>query len=161
MADKKTASKSKKFALVTLHPWLPSEATQIAQVRAWGIPELLVDGQDISSVFVDDARKVGRTTNWIAKLTERADFFERMSSLKFSGVEVFFSTPLAVGFSEKHARDTLYKCFGIGLSVYVHTIHNNGSALFRPGDDMSDFIASVGAMANAAAVRASRKRKSE
>lgn len=159
MIRKEAPPKSNKFALVTLHPWLPSEATQIAQARTWGIPEDLLGGADVSPVFVEDVRKV-RTTNWPGKLPMRADFFKRMAALKVKGGQVFFSTPLAVGFSEKHARHTLDQCFGIGLSVYIHTLKGNGSALFMPGDDMGEFIASVGAMANAAAVRATRARKS-
>ena len=159
MTRKETPSKSNKFALVTLHPWLPSEATQIAQARTWGIPEDLLGGADVSPVFVEDVRKV-RTTNWPSKLPMRADFFYRMAKLKLPHGQVFFTTPLAVGFSQKHARHTLDQCFDIGLSVYIHTLKDNGSALFMPGDDMSEFIASVGALANAAAVRATRARKS-
>ncbi|WPZ28995.1 hypothetical protein T8A63_15380 [Sulfitobacter sp. OXR-159] len=160
MPSKETPSKSNKFALVTLHPWLPSEATQIAQARTWGIPEDLLGEADVSPVFVEDVRKAKRTTNWPGKLPLRADFFKRMAALKLNGGQVFFSTPLAVGFSEKHARHTLDQCFGIGMSVYIHTLKDNGPALFMPGDDMAEFIASVGALANAAAVRATRARKS-
>lgn len=160
MPSNEAPSKSNKFALVTLHPWLPGEAMQIAQARTWGIPEQLLGRQDVSPVFIEDVRNV-RTTNWPNKLPLRADFFSHMAALKIPDAQVFFSTPLAVGFSQKHARQTLAQCFGIGLSVYIHTLKDNGSALFLPGDDMSEFIASVGALANAAAVRATRARKSK
>lgn len=89
MPSKETPSKSNKFALVTLHPWLPSEATQIAQARTWGIPEDLLGEADVSPVFVEDVRKAKRTTNWPGKLPLRADFFKRMAALKLNGGQVF------------------------------------------------------------------------
>lgn len=103
MSRNETPSKSNKFALVTLHPWLPSEATQIAQARTWGIPEQLLGRQDVSPVFVEDVRKV-RTTNWPSKLPLRADFFKRMAALKSKGSQVFFTTRWRLG-SPKSTRD--------------------------------------------------------
>ena len=79
-----------------------------------------------------------------------------MPLLKRYGHEVFFATPLCVGFSEKLARDTIESLWAAGLVVYVHS---TGST-YAKGADMTEFYEKLGHEANAAHVRAHRKRKS-
>jgi hypothetical protein len=147
----------KKWAIVTLHSWLPSKVEQIARVRAWGLEEDLIEGMDLSGVLVDDVRKVKRTTNWHPHLKERFGFIANARLLTLPEAPVFFATPLCVGFSEKLAKDTIEGLWEAGMHVYVHSI----GAIYSQGDDLTDFLAGVGRDANAAHVRASRNRKSK
>lgn len=146
-----------KWAVVTLHPWLPSETEQLARARAWGVKESNLDDLDVSPIMIDDVRRVGRTTNWRRYLDARFSFIAGMKQIKPDGESVFFATPLCVGFSEKLARETIDGLWAAGMLVYVHSI----GALYRAGDDISEFLAQVGREANAAHVRDCRKRKSE
>lgn len=149
---------TRKWAIVTLHSWLPALSEQIARARAWGVEESNLQGVDISAVFTDDVRKVKRTTNWAPYLTERFSFIARARQLDgvTDGSSVFFATPLCVGFSEKLAQQTVAGLHEVGMQVYVHSI----GALYRKGDDLTEFLAGVGLDANAAHARATRARKS-
>lgn len=146
-----------KWAMITLHPWLPSEAEQIARARAWGMMESKLDGMDVSPFMIDDVRKVKRTTNWPKFLTERFAFIGRMTKVQPLGDHMFFATPLCVGFSENLACQTIEALWGVGMLVYVHSI----GVLYQSGDDISEFLRQVGRDANAAHVRDSRGRQSK
>lgn len=159
--DKKAGRFSGKWAIVTVHPWLPSRSEQIARARAWGVDESTLGAEDVSALFVDDVRHVKRTTNWPAKLVERSVFLEKMNKLQHVGDQVFFANPLCVGFSEKHARSTVEGLFDAGLVVYVHSVKDNGPALYQKGDDMTEFYEGVGLMANAKHQSAHRKQKAK
>lgn len=148
--DKKTGVQSKKWAIITQHPWLPSRSEQIARARAWGVDESWLGKQDVSALIEDDVRKVGRTTNWMGKLTERADFIQRMNTYRLDGDQVFFATPLCVGPTEKVARETVSGIWDAGGLVYVHAVKGNGAALYASGDDMTEFFDMVRLGANAA-----------
>lgn len=114
----------------------------------------------MSALFVDDVRHVKRTTNWPAKLVERGILLEKFQTLRPVGHQVFFANPLCVGFSEKHARSTVEALYDAGLEVYVHSVKDNGPALYQKGDDMTEFYEGVGLMANAKHQSAHRKQKS-
>ncbi|WP_152610470.1 hypothetical protein [Leisingera sp. ANG-DT] len=157
---KKEGGFSRKWAIVTVHPWLPSRSEQVARARAWGVDESILGGVDVSALFVDDVRHVKRTTNWPGKLVERGIFLKKMKLLQHVGHQVFFTNPLCVGFSEKHARSTVEGLFEAGLVVYVHSIKDNDPALYQKGDDMTEFYESVGLMANAKHQSVHRKLKS-
>lgn len=156
MSCKEEGQKSRKWAIVTLHPSLPSRSEQVARARAWGVAESQLAGEDVSAIIVDDVRKEKRTTNWTPKLVERASFFSSMKALRPDGHTVFFATPLCVGFSEKHAMETIQALWDVGMCVYVHS----RGAAYKPGDDMTEFFEAVKREANAAYVRSHRKRKS-
>lgn len=147
--------KEPRWAIVTLHPWLPTKVEQVARIRAWGLPEQTIDGTDVSSIIVDDVRKVKRTTNWPAQLVERFAFIANAKRVPLSEGLVFFANPLAVGFSAKLARDTIEGLWTPGLHVYVHSI----GAVYVPGDDLTEFLETVDRDSNAAHVRAWRARK--
>lgn len=158
--DKKEGGFSGKWAIVTQHPWLPSRSEQVARARAWGVDESWLGKQDVSALVEDDVRKVGRTTSWPKHLPERTDFLERMRALRPIGDQIFFATPLCVGFSAKHAEATIRAVWEAGMLVYVHSVKDNGAALYREGDDLGDFLDMVAKMANAAHQRGFRDRKS-
>ena len=143
-ASKETDAKPPRWAVITLHPSLPSETEQRARARAWGLPDDEIDGEDIAAVIKDDARKVGRTTNWPGALPKRATFIDNVKALRPTGGQVFFATPLCVGFGPGHARQTIEALWSAGLSVYVHS----GPALYREGDDLTEFLARVLSDAN-------------
>lgn len=103
---------------------------------------------------------VKRTTNWPGKLPERAEFIKNMQILRANGDMVFFANPLCVGFSEKHARGTVEGLFEAGMDIYIHSVKDNGSALYKAGDEMTEFYESVRLMANAKHQSAHRKQKS-
>ncbi len=145
-----------KWAIVTLHPSLPSRTEQIARARAWGVNESQVGRIDTSALVIEDVRKESRTTNWVSKLPLRAQFAADMRRLGFKGDTVFFATPMCVGFGPGHAAHTLAELWGAGLQVYVHSV----GAIYRAGDDMTEFFADLEREASAAYVRAHRKRKS-
>lgn len=147
--------KETRWAIVTLHPWLPSKVEQVARIRAWGLPEQLIDGTDVSEIIVDDVRKVKRTTNWPAQLVERFAFIANAKRVPLSKGIVFFANPLAVGFSSKLAKDTIEGLWASGLHVYVHSI----GAVYVPGDDLTEFLATVDRDSNSAHVRAWRAKK--
>lgn len=151
MSDRKNEGvQSRKWAIVTQHPWLPSRSEQIARARAWGVEESWLGGSDVSPLIEDDVRKVGRTTNWMSKLIERADFIERMRAIKPAGDVVFFATPLCVGFSAKVAEQTVRGLWDARMGVYVHSVKDNGAAIYLDGDDLTEFLEGVTLAANAA-----------
>jgi hypothetical protein len=155
MDDKKEAVQSRKWAIITLHRWLPSQSEQVARARAWGLQESRLGVNDVSGVILDDVRKVGRTTNWAPKLVNRAAFLQQIAALKADGDMVFFVEPLAVGFSEREAHATMDALLSIGALVYVHST----GSLYRSGDDLSDFLEQVRLAANAAHQRDHRRRQ--
>lgn len=146
-----------KWAIITLHPSLPSRTEQVARARAWGLDEELLDQEDVSALIEDDVRKEQRTTNWQARLIQRARFIDQMKVMQPVGETVFFATSQCVGFGEAHAKQTIEALWEVGFAVYVHSL----GAIYRAGDDLSEFLAAVTREANAAYARNWRKRKSE
>ena len=138
MPVEKVSEKYPKTAVVTLHPYLPSEADQLAGARDWGLPELQNggDGKKRLDIWFDDVRNV-RTTNWPSKLPAREVLLRQYRTVKLPNNEVYFANPLCVGFSEKHARDVLATIHGTGALAYVHDMQRE----FRPGDDLAPFFA--------------------
>ncbi len=146
-----------KWAVITVNERLPSRGEQIARARAWGVTESMLGPDDLSAMVIDDVTGK-RSTNWPRLLTERASFLDAMGALLPAGDQVFFATPLCIGFSPAHARQTIERLWSCGMLVYVHTVRGNGSALYADGDDISDLMAMVAAEQNAANVRKSRAR---
>ncbi|WP_146194489.1 hypothetical protein [Thioclava sp. NG1] len=147
-----------KWAVVTVHPSLPSKTEQVARARAWGVTESMLGRDDISALILDDVSKVKRTTNWMAKLEARAAFIDAMRLLRPEGDTVFFATPLCVGFSAKLAEQTVRGLWEAGMQVYVHSVRDNGAALYVDGDDLTEFLEMVQLAANAAYQRRFRAR---
>lgn len=159
MGVEKERGESRKAAVITLHRWLPNQSTQMAAVRAWGIPYLEGhDEQDISAIWVDDVRKVGRTTNWPKHLTERAELFMALKKFREPPTRVFFMNPLCVGFTEKLAATAIEHIFDFGHELYVHSMDDVGGAVFQAGDDMSDLFDQLGRNIKAAQMRDTRRR---
>ena len=148
-----------KWAVITVNERLPSKGEQIARARAWGVTASMLGAKDVSALVVDDVTGK-RTTNWAGVLKERAGFLDVMGAIHPVGDQVFFATPLCVGFSPAHARQTIDRLWSCGILVYVHTVRGNGSALYAEGDDITDLLAMVAAEQNAANVRKSRAGKS-
>ncbi|TNE55188.1 MAG: hypothetical protein EP341_05405 [Sphingomonadales bacterium] len=148
-----------KWAIVTVNERLPSRGEQIARARAWGVTESILGRDDISALILDDVEGV-RTTNWPKRLAERASFLSAMKKILPRGDQVWFCTPLCIGFSVKHARDTIEALWSVGMMVYVHSVRNNGSAMYADGDDITELLEMVAQEANASAVRVSRARSS-
>lgn len=153
--DKERGVQSRKWAVVTLHPWLPSRAEQVARARAWGVDESTIEGEPVGTLITDDVRNVRRTTNWAAYLRERTFFLKKWKAYNPVGDTVFFATPLCVGFTEKMAQETIEALWAAGMKVYVHS----NCAMYVQGDDISELLRMIGTDANAAHVRASRRRK--
>lgn len=152
------ASESRKWAVITVHPWLPSRSEQVARARAWGVEERRVGKLDISNLIVDDVSKVKRTTNWVPKLENRFEFIKTMKALKVPGDVVFFANPLCVGFSAKVAEETIAGLWDAGLKVYVHAVDGNGPAIYSAGDDMTEFYETITRLANNAHQRKFKSR---
>jgi hypothetical protein len=146
-----------KWAIITVNERLPSRGEQIARARAWGVTESMLGTKDVSALIVDDVTGK-RTTNWPGLLKERASFLDTMGTILPAGDQVFFATPLCVGFSPSHARQTIDRLWSCGMLVYVHTVRGNGSALYAEGDDITDLLEMVAAEQNAANVRKSRNK---
>lgn len=147
-----------RWAIITLHPRLPSEDEQKARARAWGLIEEKIAGEDVSAIIRDDARKVKRTTNWSGALPKRATFIANARAAhaqKPVTGEVFFATPLCVGFGPGHARQTIEALWSAGLDVYVHS----GPAIYKAGDDITELLARVQSEANTKHVREHRARQ--
>ncbi len=155
MSDKKADLFDGKWAVVTANERLPPVAEQIARARAWGVTESMLGRHDISALIRDDVIAV-RTTNWADKLTERKAFLSAMATILPYGDQVWFCTPLCIGFSAKHAQDTIEAIWSCGMSVYVHSVKHNGPALYVDGDDITDLLAMVASEQNAKAVRKAR-----
>ena len=120
-----------KAAVITLHPYLPSEDDQLAGARDWGLPGLEGNPQISRDIFRDDVRKV-RTTNWPSKLPNRDVLLRVYHDAKVPEDEVFFANPLCVGFSKGHAQSVVETIHGAGALVYVHDLQRE----FRPGDEL-------------------------
>ncbi|WP_428925016.1 hypothetical protein [Marinibacterium sp. SX1] len=146
-----------KWAVITVNERLPSRGEQIARARAWGVTESMHGARDVSALIVDDVTGK-RTTNWPGLLKERASFLEAMGTILPAGDQVFFATPLCIGFSPAHARQVIERLWSCGMLVYVHTVRGNGSALYAEGDDITDLLDMVAAEQNAANVRKSRNK---
>lgn len=161
--DKKAPPRVYKWAIITQHPWLPSRTDQVARARAWGIEKAMLGNMDVSPLIEDDVRKVGRTTNWMGKLRNRVEFLDQLRVYLKQGnpvdAEVFFADTLCVGFSAKVAEDTIHRVWATGAGVYVHAVKGNGSAIYREGDDLTEFLEGVQMAANAAHQRNFRKSK--
>lgn len=114
-----------------------------------------MDGEDVSALIIEDVRKVKRTTHWAGKLPKRAALLDNLKALKPPSGQVFFATPLCVGFGKAHAMQTIEALWEAGVSVYVHS----AGAAYRVGDDMTEFLEHVAHEANVAYVRAHRARK--
>ena len=158
MSDCKKADRfNGKWAIVTVNERLPSRGEQIARARAWGVTERVLGRDDISALILDDVTGK-RTTNWPRLLKERASFLDAMGAILPAGDQVFFATPLCIGFSPAHAKQTIDRLWSCGMLVYVHTVRGNGSALYAEGDDIADLLEMVAQEQNAANVRKSRNK---
>lgn len=144
-----------KWAVITVNERLPSRGEQIARARAWGVTESTLGAREASALIIDDVTGK-RTTNWPGLLTERAKFLDAIGTLLPEGNQVFFATPLCIGFSPAHARQVIDRLWACGMLVYVHTVRGNGSALYADGDDIADLLEMVKQEQNAANVRKSR-----
>ena len=162
--SKKEAPRVYKWAIITQHPWLPSRTDQVARARAWGIEKEMLGKMDISAIIEDDVRSVKRTTNWMGKLVQRVEFLTRLRAYLGQGdpveVEIFFADPLCVGFSANVAKDTIDLVWAAGADVYVHAVKGNGAAIYRKGDDLTEFLEGVELAANAAHQRSYRMKQS-
>ncbi|WP_425070624.1 hypothetical protein [Sagittula sp. S175] len=147
-----------KWAVVTVNERLPSKGEQVARARAWGVNESMMGPHDISALILDDVTGV-RTTNWPSKLPERERFLEVMGELLPSGDQVFFATPLCIGFSQDHARQVIERLWSCGMLVYVHTVRGNGQALYAEGDDITELLEMVAQEQNKASVKKYRAAK--
>lgn len=155
-SDDNVASEPTKWACITVHPSLPSRAVQVAGARAWGAyPDWLGEG-GVPRAYVDDVSTVGRTTRWDDKLPVRDELIAALASRPGPHNQVFFKTPLCVGFTEKHAADTLAKVFALGALVFIQS----EAALYRHGDDLTDLFDGVGREAKAATQRRYRANRS-
>lgn len=158
MSDGKKAGRfNGKWAIVTVNERLPSGGEQIARARAWGVTESMLGSDDVSALILDDVTGK-RTTNWPRLLKARASFLDAMGVLLPTGDQVFFATPLCIGFSPAHAKQTIDRLWSCGMLVYVHTVRGNGSALYAPGEDIAELLDMVAQEQNVAAVRKSRDR---
>lgn len=146
-----------KWACITLHPSLPSQAEQIAGARAWGAIEDWFQGMDVSRVYTDDVRAVRRTTNWRSKLPMREALITALSIRQSPRNHVFFKLPLCLGFSEKHAAETIEAIWEQNGLVFVQS----QLALYRKGDDLTELLDAVGREAKAATQRRYRAHKSK
>lgn len=154
--DDKADLKPCKWACITVHPSLPSKAAQVAGARAWGAHPDWLMGMDVSSTYVDDASAVGRTTRWDDKLPMRDALITALMVQPGSHNQVFFKTPLCIGFTEKHATETLSKIFAQGALVFIQS----EAALYRSGDDLTELLDAVAREAKAATQRRYRANKS-
>lgn len=154
--DDKTDLTPFKWACITVHSSLPSKAAQVAGARAWGAYPDWRMGLDLSSTYVDDVSKIGRTTRWDDKLPMRDALITALSVRPGPQNQVFFKTPLCIGFTEKHAAETLAKVFAQDALVFVQS----EAALYRVGDDLADLLDAVSREAKAAAQRRYRANRS-
>lgn len=154
--EEKADRRPVKWACITLHPSLPSQAEQIAGARAWGAIEDWLSDMDMSRTYIDDVRTVARTTNWQGKLPMREALITALSVTRTPRNQVFFKSPLCIGFSEKHAADTIEAIWRQNGLVFVQS----QLALYREGDDLADLLDAVTREARAAMQRRYRARKS-
>ncbi|MGH0003513.1 hypothetical protein ACQU0X_25845 [Pseudovibrio ascidiaceicola] len=118
--------------MITLHKLLPDKSTQIAAARAWGIPQLSVDGNNVTSVLIDDVLNAKRTTNWKPLLPKRQRLLDYFAEYETHEADVFFATPLCLGWAEKLATELVSGIMRGGGSIYIHDI----GLLYRPGDNL-------------------------
>lgn len=144
-----------RWASITLHPWLPPQVVQVACARAWGARSDWIAGIEAPSTYTDDARGVGRTTNWTGRLPQRAELVRVLAKDPGPRQQVFFASPLAVGFTARHASETIEALFSLRALIYVHS----QGALYRQGDDMAEFIDLVERERKAATQRVYRERR--
>ena len=157
MSVKKATTFNGQWAIVTDHERLPPIGEQIARARAWGVTEAELGRHDISAMIRDNVRGVS-TTYWPNKLPERASFLASMATIQPHGDKVWFCTPLCIGFSAKHARETIEAIWSCGMQVYVHSVKHNGPALYVEGDDITNLLAMVASEQNATSVARSKAR---
>ena len=136
---------ARKWACITVHPSLPSKAVQLAGARAWAGYSSI----NASQIYADDVSEVGRTTRWEGKLPKRETLMAELAAQPGSRNQVYFRSPLCVGFSEKHAADTLAKIFAHDALVFVQS----EAVLYRRGDDLTDLLDAVAREAKAATQR--------
>ena len=153
--EDKAGPKPEIWACITVHPSLPSKAAQIGGARAWGAHLDWSSAKDVFRTYVDDLSAVGRTTRWEDKLPMRDALIAELAAQPGPQCHVFFRTPLCIGFSERHAAETLKRVFEHGALVYVQT----ELALYRGGDDLEDLLEAVGREARAAIQRRYRANK--
>lgn len=147
-----------KWAIITLHPSLPSEEEQLAGAFVWGLMSEKIGGEiNVGPFTREDVRKV-KTTNWPGQLPKRAAFIARRAREReegIEGVEVFFASPLCVGFSKAHAEQTVRALWDAGCAIYVHLL----AQTYREGDDIANLLQKVEREAQTAHTRLHRKRK--
>lgn len=147
-----------KWAIITLHPSLPDGEEQLAGAIVWGLRNGKLGGEiNVGPFTWEDVRKV-KTTDWPAKLPKRASFIARRKlehEAGIEGLEVFFATPLCVGFSKAHAGQTIRDLWDAGCAVYVHLL----AQTYRVGDDIAELLQKVEREAQTAHTRLHRKRK--
>lgn len=132
----KADQRSIKWACITVHPTLPTEAAQIAGARAWGAhPDWLRD-MDVSTTYIDDISDIERTTAWGNKLPMRDALITALSIQPGPHNQVFFKSVRCIGFSEKHAAETIERIFAHDALIYLQS----ENALYRKGDDMAEII---------------------
>lgn len=158
MSGKEAGHFNGKWAIVTVNERLPSRGEQIARARAWGVTPSMLGRHDISALILDDVTGK-RSTNWPRLLTERGAFLDAMGTILPAGDQVFFATPLCIGFSPAHAQATIERLWSCGMLAYVHTVRSNGPAMYAEGDDLTDLLDMVAQEQNVAAVRKSRAGK--
>ena len=154
------APASIKWASITVHRWLPSRGEQIAGARAWGAHEDWLGTMDVSTTFIDDATKLKRTTRFSDKLPQRAALIAALHPGAKAPDMVFFRSPLCVGFSVAHARETIAAIWEKRALVYVQTL----DLLLREGGDAGAVLEAVERDAKAkhqAEWRARRRGKAE
>lgn len=154
------APASIKWACITLHPKLPSGAEQVAGARAWGAHEDWLGNMDVSTTYTDDVMKMKRTTRFSDKLPQRAALIAALHPGAAAPDQVYFRSPLCVGFSVAHARETIDAIWAKRALVYVQTL----DLLLREGDDAGAVLEAVEREAKAkhqAEWRARRRGKAE
>lgn len=120
----------------------------MAGVRAW-------TGHFHSAhMYVDDVSEVGRTTRWEGKLQQRDALIAELCLQPGPHNQVYFRSPLCVGFTRKHAEHILAQIFAHDGLVYVQS----EALLYRHGDDFSDLLEAVAREAKAATQRRYRDR---
>lgn len=158
MDEQKAAPPVLKWAIITVHKALPSQEDQLAGAFVWGLRKGKIgDDIQVGPFTLENVSKV-KTTNWPANLPMRASFIARRkleAEEGIEGVEVFFLTPLCVGFSRAHAEMTVRALWDAKSAVYVHTL----ARTYRAGDDLEDLLEKVEKEANSAHARISRQRK--
>ncbi|RWR30470.1 hypothetical protein D2T29_12425 [Sinirhodobacter populi] len=144
-----------KWASITLHPDLPSKAIQVGGARAWGAVADWLAGMDVSTTFTDDVMAI-RTTKWTLHLEQRAALLDALSIAKSPLAQVFFRSPMCLGFSEKHLIETAEAIWATNAMIYVQTL----DVLLRPGDSLADVIEPMERERKAAGTRRYRAKKS-